>query len=101
MKLLDERCFKHAHRRFGYNVGSVVVIEGLGECERTHCHLSLEKPINMDIDKFEKIVSDVAKKVRCLGRIHIDQIRDDGWHWYITKDHKREVLWSFSRNANP
>jgi len=101
LELLDTRCFKHSHRRFNFNVGSTVVIEGLGNWERMHCHLSLEKPINMDINQFKQIIRDVARKVHFLGRIKIVPIRDYGWHLYMTKDKNREVLWSLCRKANP
>lgn len=93
LHFLDNECFNHAHRRFGFRVGSGAVVEGLGPWQRMHCHLALQRPSHITMPEFIKKVEICVNRIKSFGReTVIKAIHDLGWHRYISKDGMDTVL---------
>ncbi len=86
---IGRMCFKNRHKRYGLQIGAVVVIEqgrGLG---RPHAHLSLACPLGMPYTKFKEVVLNAVSKCLTLStkQCVLKQISSSNdWASYLAKD---------------
>jgi hypothetical protein len=85
----DRMCFKNRHKRFGLQIGAVVVIELGRSLGRPHAHLSLACPLGMPYNRFEEVVLSAVSKCLTLStkQCVLKQIStSNDWANYIAKD---------------
>ncbi len=101
LKVLNNRSFGRAYKRLGCRVACGVVVEGLSNGARVHCHLFLKMPARLDYIEFSKKIRISARKTRAMGHPDIQPYRDDGWIGYSIKEVSHEVLWEMCCPSNP
>lgn len=85
---ISRKCFKNQHKKYGFQIPAVTVIEGGSGSVRLHAHLSLEVPSGFPEDQFPSIVQASVQRCKSLGKqFVIKRITDsDGWADYMAKD---------------
>ena len=96
--ILNKKVFGNTYKRFNKKLKMVVIAEG-GDNLRHHLHTIIEKPKNLTLDVFKKLIRYCWNKT-LLGyeQIHIEkpttQQREDGWLHYILKERTKIDLTS-------
>lgn len=85
---IDRKCFKRSHKRKGYRIGSVTVLEGGGNATRLHAHLALLCPPSIPDEQFQYAVSTAVRECKSLGpEYRLKPITDsNGWAIYLAKE---------------
>jgi hypothetical protein len=99
---LDTACWKHGHRRKGYQVACIATVEGLGSWENWHVHLSLRAPDHVSFYRFYDLVVAATKRVSAFGsQIRIKPYDAPEWVEYCFKTGPDCWLVECTRSARP
>ena len=87
---LNRHCFGNAAKRFDKKLAVISVIEN-NSSTRLHIHCSIELPDRYSFDDFCQIIRNLWTETKWgYTHIHFDEVRNDGWSYYLTKAHQKQ-----------
>lgn len=102
LHVLNTRCFGHAHRRKGLELGIVAAIEGLLPNQEPHWHGIIRLPRLLAHEKFHKALNAALKATRRFGRqFKVTPYVRGTWELYISKTGSDSFCPDFFRKGTP
>jgi hypothetical protein len=85
---ISRKCFKNQHKKSGFQIPALTVVEGVHNAHRLHAHLSLVCPSGMAEAQFLTTVRAAVNRCKSLGpQCVIKRITDnEGWASYMAKE---------------
>lgn len=101
LHVLNSRCFGHAYRRQGVEVGFFAALEGLRHGEQPHWHIAIRLPCHLSHRRFMAAFEEALRLTLRLGYEHDIQPFRDGWIEYSLKTGPESFFPQFLRTGTP